>query len=330
MEGIEDNIGDAVKDYLEENDINVDLTGYATEKYVDDAIAVIELTPGPAGPTGAPGPKGEDGYTPVKGVDYFDGAPGEPGKDGAPGKDGKDGYTPVKGVDYFDGRDGADGAPGADGQDYVLTEEDKQEIAGMVEVSGGGEVSVDNETIIKDDNGAIQTSAYIKGGAGQYSSVIGVGVGTDGSATNEGATAISGGSASGASSVAIGTRSSATKQHSFAMGYYASATGQKQTVIGTHNITDTTSSFILGSGTGSSAKRNAMTVDANNQVHFPGTVVVGEDKSELATKAYVDEVAGAGGGSGGGGEDYVLTDADKQEIAGLVVASLPVYNGEVI
>lgn len=35
---------------------------------------------------------GADGYTPVKGVDYFD------GKDG---KDGEDGYTPVKGKDYF-------------------------------------------------------------------------------------------------------------------------------------------------------------------------------------------------------------------------------------
>lgn len=34
------------------------------------------------------GPQGEPGYTPVKGVDYFDG------------------YTPVKGVDYFDGENG--------------------------------------------------------------------------------------------------------------------------------------------------------------------------------------------------------------------------------
>lgn len=40
---------------------------------------------------------GEDGYTPIKGVDYFD---------GARGRDGSDGYTPVKGVDYVDGKDG--------------------------------------------------------------------------------------------------------------------------------------------------------------------------------------------------------------------------------
>lgn len=43
---------------------------------------------------------------------------------------GKDGYTPVKGVDYFDGEDGADGK---DGEDYILTEADKAEIAEMVD-----------------------------------------------------------------------------------------------------------------------------------------------------------------------------------------------------
>jgi hypothetical protein len=213
MEGIEGNIGQVVQEYLEENDIQIDLTGYATETYVDEAVAAIELTPGPAGPKGEDGAPGKDGYTPVKGVDYFDGKDGEPGPQGPAGKDGvmtfeeltpeqieslrgpageqgiqgiqgepgpkgEDGYTPIKGVDYFDGKDGADGAPGKDGEpgpkgdkgdtgeqgpkgdqgiqgetgpagpagqdgkDYVLTEEDKAEIAGMVEVSGGGDVDL--------------------------------------------------------------------------------------------------------------------------------------------------------------------------------------------
>lgn len=104
---------------------DVDLSAYATKQYVSEQINAVELMPGPAGPQG---PKGNDGYTPVKGVDYFDGAPGAAGKDG---------YTPVKGVDYFDGKDGKDGEPGKDGKDYVLTDADKQEIAGMVEVPGG-------------------------------------------------------------------------------------------------------------------------------------------------------------------------------------------------
>ena len=73
--------------------------------------------------------KGEPGYTPVKGKDYFDGEPGDDGfsptvsvsksgkvttvsitdKNGTKTEtinDGADGYTPVKGKDYFDGEPG--------------------------------------------------------------------------------------------------------------------------------------------------------------------------------------------------------------------------------
>ena len=46
--------------------------------------------------------KGADGYTPVKGVDYFDGVNGKDGKDGA------DGYTPVRGTDYWTSADKAE------------------------------------------------------------------------------------------------------------------------------------------------------------------------------------------------------------------------------
>lgn len=62
--------------------------------------------------------KGEDGYTPVKGVDYFDGEDGQDGYTPVKGVDyfdganGQDGYTPIKGVDYFDGEDGQDGQDG--------------------------------------------------------------------------------------------------------------------------------------------------------------------------------------------------------------------------
>ena len=46
--------------------------------------------------------------------------------------DGKDGYTPIKGVDYFDGAKGDKGDKGEPGEDYVLTEADKTEIADIV------------------------------------------------------------------------------------------------------------------------------------------------------------------------------------------------------
>lgn len=147
MEDIEDSIGDAVEDYLAENPIEVDLTGYATEGYVNDAIAVIELTPGPQGPQGEQGiqgEKGEDGYTPIKGVDYLDGKDGINGKDGEQGPKGDKGDTGeqgpkgdqgeqgIQGEQGPQGETGPAGPAGENGKDYVLTEEDKAEIAEMV------------------------------------------------------------------------------------------------------------------------------------------------------------------------------------------------------
>ena len=66
------------------------------------------------------GDPGEPGYTPVKGVDYFDGTPGQDGYTPIKGVDyfdginGAPGYTPIKGVDYFDGVKGDKGDPGSD------------------------------------------------------------------------------------------------------------------------------------------------------------------------------------------------------------------------
>lgn len=77
-----------------------------------NVIEVLAIK-GKDGKDGKDGTNGQDGYTPVKGVDYFDGVNGVDGKDGATGEKGADGYTPVKGVDYF-------------------TEADKQEIAELV------------------------------------------------------------------------------------------------------------------------------------------------------------------------------------------------------
>lgn len=188
--GISDEaVESAIEKYLEENDIKVDLTGYATEKYVDDAIAAIpevdlsdyakkDDIPSTSGLatvkyvdekfnsieipdvdlTGYATEEfvkkeiaeaqigGEGGdvdlsnyYTKsevdkkIDDVELLPGPTGPAGQDGKDGKDGVDGKTPVKGVDYFDGAPGKDGV---DGKDYVLTDEDKAEIAAMVEVSG--------------------------------------------------------------------------------------------------------------------------------------------------------------------------------------------------
>jgi hypothetical protein len=66
------------------------------------------------GQKGDKGDKGEDGYTPIKGVDYFDGVKGDP-------------FT------YEDfTTEQLEALKGKDGQDYVLTSADKTEIANAV------------------------------------------------------------------------------------------------------------------------------------------------------------------------------------------------------
>jgi len=79
---------------------------------VVDSGYVIIPSYGPG--KGDKGDKGDAGYTPVKGVDYFDGDPGYTPQKGVDYFDGDPGYTPVKGVDYFDGAKGDKGEPGTD------------------------------------------------------------------------------------------------------------------------------------------------------------------------------------------------------------------------
>lgn len=123
---VENNIGEAVNDYLIKNPVVVDLSNYYTKSQVDAAIDAVELTPGPQGPQGpqgapgkdgkdgAPGPKGDTGPAGPAGLigpAGKDGAPGQQGpqgEPGAPGAPGQDGHTPVKGTDYWTETDKAE------------------------------------------------------------------------------------------------------------------------------------------------------------------------------------------------------------------------------
>ena len=114
---IENNIGEAVNDYLIENPVVVDLSDYYTKSQVDAAIDTVELTPGPQGPEGPRGPQGEPGRDGQDGAPGpagptgpagKDGAPGQQGPKGEPGTPGQDGHTPVKGTDYWTETDKAE------------------------------------------------------------------------------------------------------------------------------------------------------------------------------------------------------------------------------
>lgn len=86
---------------------------------------------GEQGIQGEKGENGEDGYSPTVSITDIENGhkvviqdkEGEKSFDVFNGKIGKDGYTPVKNVDYFDGE------KGSDGKDYVLTEQDKEDIS---------------------------------------------------------------------------------------------------------------------------------------------------------------------------------------------------------
>lgn len=94
------------------------------------------------------GSTGVAGYTPVKGVDYFD---------GADGKDGKDGYTPQKGVDYFDGQDGQ---PGANGQNGVsCTHSWNGTTLTITSASGTSSANLKGDKGDKGDTGTFDSSA---------------------------------------------------------------------------------------------------------------------------------------------------------------------------
>lgn len=94
----------------------------ATKQYVDGLIETIELTPGPQGPQGIQGPQGETGPQ------------GPQGKTGEIGPTGPQGPQGIQGEQGPQGIQGPIGPQGEPGQNYILTEADKSEIAGMVVV----------------------------------------------------------------------------------------------------------------------------------------------------------------------------------------------------
>lgn len=107
---------------------------------------------GPAGPQGPKGDKGDRGETGPRGLTGATGPKGEKGERGEKGDKGDKGETGAvgpqgpSGPKGDKGDTGATGPAGANGKDYVLTEADKQEIAGMVEVTGGGGAAIDDTT----------------------------------------------------------------------------------------------------------------------------------------------------------------------------------------
>lgn len=143
--------------YLNDNKLDKtdapDLTNYATTTYVDNAISTIELTPGPKGDPGEQGPqgeigpqgpkgdKGDPGETGPQGAQGIQGPQGPQGDPGAQGPQGPQGEPGIQGPKGDTGEkgdrgeQGPQGPAGQNGNDYVLTDADKQQIAGLVDLT---------------------------------------------------------------------------------------------------------------------------------------------------------------------------------------------------
>ena len=111
-------------------------------------IQLVSST-GPQGPAGPKGDKGDRGETGPRGLTGQAGPKGDKGDKGERGETGAAGAVGPQGPEGPKGEKGdkgATGPAGANGKDYVLTEADKQEIAGMVEVPGGVGAAIDDTT----------------------------------------------------------------------------------------------------------------------------------------------------------------------------------------
>lgn len=276
-------VSSAVGKYLEENDIQVDLTGYATEAYVNEKIETIELTPGPEG---KPGKDGSDyvlteaDKQEIAGMVEVEGG----------STDLSDYYTKSEvdaAINEIELTPGPQGEPGKDGENYILTDEDKAEIAGMVEVSGG-------ESSCLLSPGAGENSIMTPWGSAAATGQMSIGLGRSAQAT-------------AMRSVAIGNNASASGAFSTAIGYFVNADTSYQTVIGKQNISDPDALVIIGTD----KQNGAVFYPTDNEAYFPGKVTVGANREEVATKAYVDNHVSTGdGGSVNLSNYYTKTETD--------------------
>ena len=147
----------------------------ATKQYVDGLIETIELTPGPQGPIGPEGPQGPIGETGPQGEPGIQGETGPQGPQGPKGETGAQGVQGPQGLQGEQGPQGIQGPigpQGEPGQNYILTEADKSEIAGMVVVdtstfatmaqveAKGYQTAADVNALINTALGVIENGTY--------------------------------------------------------------------------------------------------------------------------------------------------------------------------
>jgi hypothetical protein len=304
-----------------------------------DGLNGIDGKDGKDGINGKDGANGKDGYTPVKGVDYFDGKDGAPGKDGEQGPEGKQGPQGIpgeQGIQGIPGEPGKDGATGENGikvvtslptasadipDDVIYKKGDKMYICSTK--------SVTNKRIELKDNlrGATLKIAGTNGAMPEGSDFqyqlfntrkdyndnyfIAVGVAESGQGYFR--------------------EDDNTSYHYFFGGYTTTISDSQDEIVTSLDTTHPMYETVTYSKDGVYYWKEVFVTEAPSIT--VGTVETGEPGSEVViTNVGTEQDAvlnftiptGDSGIDGKDGEDYILTDDDKSEIAQLVLASFPV------
>lgn len=113
------------------------MTGILRIKDADGVWHDIHAIKGDVGPVGPQGPKGADGTMTFEDLteEQRESLRGPIGETGPQGEKGDTGEQGPQGIQGPQGEPGPQGPAGQDGKDYVLTEDDKTAIAGLVVAS---------------------------------------------------------------------------------------------------------------------------------------------------------------------------------------------------
>lgn len=239
-DGTVDMTGYATETYVDESlaNVEVDLTGYATESYVDTQITDVESKIPPATDL-------SDYYTKSEVDDQVANVTVD-----------LTGYATETYVDTA-----IENIPDVDFTGYATETYVDTQIA-VAQLEGAG---------VDTSNFLTTSTAPIRVGKGSNSAVI---------------NSLSAGLATGPYAATINYDCKATKDAALAVGYKTTAGGlgsftsgretvsnaQYQAVFGQYNTKDSSKIFIIGNGTSDTARSNAMTVDLNGIAHFAGDV----------------------------------------------------------
>lgn len=259
---------DETIDKIEVGDI--DLDGYATKDYVDDAIAGIEINGGD--------------------IDLSDYVTKDELNNKADADHTHDGYLTAVPDEYITESELSEAIAGIEIPDTDLSAyvtKENPEMTGSLSLNRSPNSEIGDFSVA--EGYYCTASGMLSHAEGSSTTASGYVSHTEGVSTT----------ASGSCSHAEGSDTIASGEYSHAEGYFTIAKGEYQHVQGKFNEPDYNNKYahIVGNGyvneeTGTQFRSNAYTLDWDGNAWFAGNVTIGADNKELATQEYVNNILG--------------------------------------